>query len=426
MDNTAVKIISFFDSLEEFLIGILFFTIPFGWTLSIVPLILFSATLIINIFTKPEKPKREKVLYFLPLISIFIWNLITLFYTENLNQGITSLTTQLALIVAAIAFLFNKIPPATVGKGFFMFVLGCLTSVIILYGIAIQDSSSIVGDAFIFRPIINAPKPPMLDTDINGNYFLGSALSRFVHPAYNALMLALAMFISLHKLRIDTETTVPRHFWVFCFMLFGLTMIFFSFIGTLILSSVIIVLIIGILSVQKGHYGDYSRAIYSILLIFVLLIIANPQARQLADYKMSDSLSKRAKVTQVSLNLIGDHWLLGTGIGDEKDEMVKEYLKIGDFHLAEKKANSHNQFLTTWVQSGLVGLLLLMWSMVMVGLRAKRKQVMLLHIFNVLVIVSFLFESMLLRYWGVITFTLFYGMLYFYSEDQDLVDRLKL
>ncbi|MDA3854040.1 MAG: hypothetical protein PF444_07360, partial [Bacteroidales bacterium] len=82
MDKTAVKIITFFNGIEEFLIGILFFSLPFGWTFSIVPLVLFSTTLMVNMFTKPEKPSKEKLLYFLPLISIFIWGVITLIYSS--------------------------------------------------------------------------------------------------------------------------------------------------------------------------------------------------------------------------------------------------------------------------------------------------------------------------------------------------------
>lgn len=424
MDKTAVKIITYFNGIEEFLIGILFFTIPFGWTFSIVPLVLFSTTLMVNMFTKPQKPSKEKLLYFLPLISIFLWGAVSLLYSSDVKEGVETLTTQLALLVAALAFLFNKITAASVKKGFYMFLLGCLGSVAIMYGMAFYNSSSIVGDAFVFRPFFETQDFCMLDTDTNGNYFLGRTFSSLVHPAYNALMLGMAMFIILHRLKLSSNALEHPHFWIICFTIFGISIISFSLNGTLLLSIVISLLVLGILSVRKMYYGDRSRALYTIIFIFAAIILINPQTRHLAETGTANSLTQRAKVTSATLEVIGDNWLTGVGIGDAKAELLNTYAKRGEQELANRKLNPHNQFLTSWLQGGIVGLLILIWSFVTLSLRAQRKKVMLLHLFAVMAIVSFMFESMLLRYWGVITFTIFYGMLYFYSEE-DVEDNME-
>ena len=418
MDKTAVKIITYFNGIEEFLIGILFFSLPFGWTFSIVPLVLFSTTLVVNMFTKPERPNKEKLLYFLPLISIFTWGAITLLYSDDIKEGIETLTTQLVLIVAAIAFLFNKITAASVKKGFFMFLLGCLGSVAIMYGLAIYHSSSIIGDAYIFRPFFESKDFYMLDTDVSGNYFIGQALSNFVHPAYTALMLSMAMFIIIRNVQLTSTESGHHNFWLACFTLFGVTIIVFSLVGTLVLAVVICLIVLGILSIRKLHFGDNSRSIYSILFIFVALILVNPQTKELVRDGGANSLKQRIEVTSATLELIGDNWLAGVGIGDAEKELFSNYEKRGDTELAHRGLNTHNQFLTSWLQGGLVGILLLIWSFITVSMRAQKKKMMLLHLFNVMIVVSFLFESMLLRYWGVITFTIFYGMLYFYSEEE--------
>jgi len=409
MDKTAVKIITYFNGIEEFLIGILFFTLPFGWTFSIVPLVLFFTTLMVNMFTKPERPSKEKLLYFLPLISVFAWGVISLIYSKDVKEGIETLTTQLALLVAALAFIFNRITANSVRKGFYMFLLGCLGSVAIMYGISIYNSSSIVGDAFVFRPFFETTGACMLDTDATGNYFTGLALSNIVHPAYNALMLSMAMFIIFNNVKLNSTQLVYHDFWLTCFALFGITIILFSLNGTLVLSIVISLLVIGILSVRKVYYGERSRAIYSIIFLFAAMLIINPQTKHLTSAVEAHSLQDRAKVTSSSFEVIKENWLIGVGIGDAKDELFSTYRSRGENELAERKLNSHNQFITTWLQGGLIGLLILIWNFVTLSLRARKKKVMLLHLFNVLVIVSFLFESMLLRYWGVITYTIFYG-----------------
>lgn len=416
MDKTAVKIITYFNGIEEFLIGILFFTLPFGWTFSIVPLVLFSTILVVNLCTKPQKPNKEKVLYFLPLISIFVWGAITLLYSTNVMQGIETLTTQLILLVAAVAFLFNEITAESVKKGFFMFLLGCIGSVGIMYGVAIFNSSSIIGDAFVFRPFFEAQGATMLDTDTSGNYFLGRAFSNIVDPAYNALMLSMAMFIILHNVKASSTRLLYHNFWLMCFAVFGITIISFALNGTLILTVVISLLVIGILSVRKVDYGERSRAIYSIIFLFAAMLLINPQTKQLFGTDEAESLINRAKITHASFEVIGKNWLVGVGIGDAKAELIETYISNGEEELARRNLNSHNQFLTTWMQGGLIGLLILIWSFITVSIRAQKKKVMLLHLFNVMVVVSFFFESMLLRYWGVISFTIFYGMLYFYSE----------
>ncbi len=424
MDKTAIKIITYFSGIEEFLIGLLLFTIPFGWTLSIVPLILFMTTLLVNIITKPNRPSKEKLFYFLPLLAIFVWETITLLYSSDVKNGIATLTTQLALIVSVTVFLFNNISPRTIKKGFYLFLLGCITSTAIMFGIAIFNSSSIVCDAFIFKPFFETSAHTLLDTDTNGYYFLGSKFSFFVHPAYAALMLGMAIFIILINLKSDSNTFASNNFWIVCLCLLGITIILFSLNGTLILSAAIVLSMLGILSTQKVLYIEKSRVLYTILLVFVALIIANPQTRLLAEVKTPESITKRIHITQSSLEIIKNHWLGGVGIGDDKTELIDTYNKLGHQELAARKFNSHNQFLTTWIQSGIIGILLLIWSLVTIVIRSHKKKEILLLVFAILTGVSFMFESMLLRYWGVITFTLFYGMLYFYSE-KELVDKFE-
>ncbi len=148
------------------------------------------------------------------------------------------------------------------------------------------------------------------------------------------------------------------------------------------------------------------------------MILINPQTKQLVNEDGADSLKNRAKITRATLEVIGENWLIGVGIGDAKTELLNSYERHSEYELARRNLNSHNQFLTSWLQGGIIGLFILLWSFVTVSIRAQKKKVMLLHLFNVMVVVSFLFESMLLRYWGVITYTIFYGMLYFYSEEE--------
>ncbi len=417
MDNTAIKIISYFDDIEEFLIGILFFTLPFGWTFSIIPLVLFATTLIINIITKPHKPNKEKVLYFLPLMAFYIWETITLLYTSDIKDGIGILGTQSILIIIPLAFLFNHIKTNTIKKAFYMFLLGCFASVLLLYAIAIYHSSSLIGDAFVFRPFFESQKGTLLDTDISGYYFLGKQFSTFVHPAYMALILGIGMFIILKELRIDSNLLINKTLWLSIFTLLGITIISMSLNGTSAMIAIISLIVLGLLSIHRIRYGELSRGIYFSILLFFMFLILNPQVRSIIENPNEcDSIQLRSSITKASIKTIEKSWLWGYGIGDADEAMKEQLIKCCENNLVCRKANSHNQFLTSWLQGGIPAIALLLWTLITISLRAQRKRNFLLHTFTILVFVSFLFESMLVRYWGSLTFSLFYGIFYFYSE----------
>lgn len=418
MDKTSVKIISYFESLEELLIGLLFFSIPFGWTLSIVPLILFTITLLVNVFTKPEKPSIEKLLYFAPLLCFYIWGAISLFYSDDKAHGLSTLSTQLAIVVSSIAFLFNKISKKLVEKGFFMFLVGCVTSALILVGIAIFKSSSIVGDALIFRPFFESLELTMLDTDTKGIHFLGADFSHFIHPAYAALMFSIAMILILSKMKMSSKELKHKTFWLIGFTLLGICMISFSLNGTLILSAAVILISMGALSLQKIHYGEISNAIYTILFLLLAFTAINPQLQSVINKQDCHSIEQRKKTLETSGMLIAKNWVTGVGIGDERTELRNTYIELGETEFAKRKINSHNQFLTTWIQSGIIGVLLLIWVFFTISYRAYKTHYHLLHLFNVVCFISFMFESFLVRYTGVLTFSIFYGMLYFYSMQE--------
>lgn len=421
MDNTAIKIISYFDDIEEFLIGILFFTLPFGWTFSIIPLVLFATMLIINIITKPHKPSKEKVLYFLPLMAFYIWEAITLLYTSDMKNGIRILGTQSILIIIPLAFLFNNIRTSTIKKAFYMFLLGCLASVLLLYAIAIYHSSSLIGDAFVFRPFFESQKDTLIDSDISGYFFLGKQFSTFVHPAYMALLLGIGMFIILKELRIDSGLLINKTLWLVVFTVLGITIISMSLNGTSVMILVISLIVLGLLSIHRIRYGELSRGIYFSVLLFFMFLILNPQVKGIIENpNESNSLQLRSSITKASINTIEKSWVWGYGIGDANEAMNEQLIECCENDLACRKANSHNQFLTSWIQGGIPALTLLLWTLITISLRAQNKKVFLLHTFTALVFISFLFESMLVRYWGSLTFALFYGILYFYSKENKI------
>lgn len=417
MDNTAIKIVNYFDDIEEFLIGILFFTLPFGWTASIIPLVLFATMLIINIVTKPQKPSKEKILYFAPLMGLILWEFISLLYSSDVKNGISTIGTQAVLFIFPFALLFNNIKQNTILKALYMFLLGCTSAVILLFALAFYKSSSIIGDAYIFRPFFDYTGNTLLDSDVNGHYFLGKQFSSLIHPAYMALMLGIAMFVILSHLRIDSKWLSNKSSWLVIFTLLGISIISMSLNASFVMVVFIILIILGVMSTKGLFYGDLSRGIYFSVLVFILLLLLNPQVNNVISHPDNcASLHKRSIVSQAALQAIQEQWLFGYGIGSEKLVIQEHLIDCCNHSLSQRQPNAHNQFLSTWIQGGVPALALLLSSFLALYYRARRKKSFLVLAFGVLVFLSFLFESMLNRYWGGLTFSLFYGIFYFYSN----------
>lgn len=70
-----------------------------------------------------------------------------------------------------------------------------------------------------------------------------------------------------------------------------------------------------------------------------------------------------------TLNIIGDHWLIGTGAGGF-DEAYAEEVRGQSGWRSVASDNPHSHYLHVWAEYGLVGLMLFLWFLLGVGLRS--------------------------------------------------------
>jgi len=147
--------------------------------------------------------------------------------------------------------------------------------------------------------------------------------------------------------------------------------------------------------------------------IFIPIVLTNPRVNNYKDWRekhssTSSNLSNdRMIIWNTAKTILKQNFTLGVGTGDIQEELNEEFRSTGYIKLAEVNTNSHNQYLEILIENGLIGLLFF-FSMILMMLYISYKRRNILYLmFLLLVVISFLFETMLNRLAGVTFFSLF-------------------
>lgn len=157
------------------------------------------------------------------------------------------------------------------------------------------------------------------------------------------------------------------------------------------------------------------------------LIIPSSQKRIIETYRewmvyegMTDAYqtNHRVFIWRDALKVISDHPTKGTGLGSADHELY-EYLKLETaqfwngkqpYKLSSTEYNYHNEYLQHWAALGIPALILLIFSLIWPFFQFK-KYSFLAHMMLLILIISFITESMLERQAGTLFFAFFYSML---------------
>ena len=385
---------------------IAFLLLPLGINLP-TPFFIVSIGLgLVNIFQSRKKFVLEnKILLLFPLY--FIIMLSSLIYTDNIFGGLNLLQRSLSLLLFPVIFLFVKEDASSVRKLFDFLLLGLIISFFINFSIAIFNAMSIIKGGFSLE-ISMADFNTFLDAIINGwNYFIGDEFSKLINPSYLSLYILLVLSYYL-KNSLDTKlrTAIVLILFLYLFLLASIA-------AYMILTVMSLLLIFNISDKSRKH------TMIIMFLLGILVFVNNPRVfdfyAKVKDFGMTteyaNSTSEKARLLswKSSAELIKEAPFLGYGIGDANDVLIKKYKELGYKYNFENKYNAHNQFLQTLLQTGVVGLGVLIFIFVVLGMRMKRSR----NEFSVFLIlfVSLVFESMLVRFNGIVFFSIIIPLL---------------
>ena len=136
----------------------------------------------------------------------------------------------------------------------------------------------------------------------------------------------------------------------------------------------------------------------------------------------SESTAVRILIWKESIQIINNHFWLGTSSADVNHYLLNSYEANGLTGALAKKLNSHNQFLQTFIGTGIIGFLLLLMMTLYCVVYSFIKKNYILALFGILISLNFMVESMLQTQAGFTFFTFFLCLLLNHNFNKKLTN----
>jgi len=359
------------------------------------------------LFAKRRVDKKALIPILL-FASVYIFHLIAMLYTENLDRGAKDLIQKLSLILFPVLIGTGpKLTEEIRNRGMKFFILGALTAVVLGF----------VSSAIEYG-----------NTGELSSFYM-SEFSPAHHPSYISFYLVIALAMLLLKIEKTTDFKTAIPLWLAVLFL-SLALIFpASKMGFINWALVFLIFLLKWFILKPHHRKSVALLVGSGLL-FVLFLKFDPvaSARVEKAVEVSSNLDQPNKESQIesntarlyswstALTLIKEN-PVGVGTGDINDEMVSSYEREGLDELAAKNLNPHNEFLQIAVALGILPALLFLYSLVFPFGKIVRNRDWIYGIFLLSVFIQFAVESMLEKQSGVIFFAFFNAYFYFSSDE---------
>lgn len=392
----------------EVILGLIIVFMPFAPTFLYQGLVYFAGIWLISFgLTKQLRLNKDFLKFKYLILPIFgLIGLCSLLYTTDSAHGIKILERHSSFLF--LPYFFYVIS----GK-----ILIKRQHVVLLLGISVLLS-------FIYSVVsivFNEAFPEIL-TSSNNIYDVSQQLrsnNLFIqHPTYLTYFLLIYFIIGFNLFKVLPKSHKWGHAIVISFALFWVFMLG-SRAGNL---TVVILFLYAIF--KAGYTKKYILLSVFFIVLSVSIFMLFKYSRFQSNINLTEiEKSSHKKETRIiiwenALALIKEKPLQGYGIGDVRTELLDQFQRTNFVLGVEKHFNAHNQFLETYLQSGLIGFLVLLTLLLVPLIRAIKRRQEALFLFILISIIQLFFESYFQRFYGVLYFSLFYGyfLILFYKQ----------
>jgi hypothetical protein len=130
------------------------------------------------------------------------------------------------------------------------------------------------------------------------------------------------------------------------------------------------------------------------------------------------SIAQRFEYVKTAVHIIRNNFWLGVGTGDIREAFKQQYVTDKSRLIPEKRLRTHNQLITFGVTFGIMGLIIVLFSLVAAPLPEKRYSDYLFLTIFIVAFLSFLNEDTLETHAGISFIAIFYTIFLFYDREQ--------
>lgn len=354
---------------------------------------------------------------FILFIVFYFWQLVGIIYSDNLKTGWNIIFSRLSLFLFPFVLV---IPGEKVLKNakLLLKLFATSTTIFIFYCFlhAFYISVSFQNGHLVYYQHAS--------DGYWKSFSYGSYFSVNQHPSYLAMYVVLSIFIAFESWFDKNIRILERKVWLFTGV-FLLISIYFLSSRSGILAVVLLVPVYFYYKLKRKG----KRLIIALLILIIIfavfpIIRSNERVKIVlseisnGSFKEKTIQNKRIIIWRSAFRIIQNNLILGVGTGDVRTELMKEYQRTGDQDLIKNYYNAHNQFLEVILENGIIGLmffLAILGYMIIIMIHEKN---LLYALFIIMLLIFFMFETILYRLAGVTFFSLFSFLLLYIPKSE--------
>jgi O-antigen ligase len=362
-----------------------------------------------------NKVKPLFTLRTIALQSVFFVTVISTLYTINPSHAFIEWELDLPILLFPLILCIN---PLNLKKYkphlFFAFALCCTATILYLYA-----------DAFITIRYYKMPLSSIISPAFTNHNFSEPI---DMHATFFSMQIAIALVYLLYVLISEKLTLANKIIYTFCCFVLTAGIIQLS-------SKSVFVALFLVLNIAFPYFmvSGLRRRVYLLISasFFCLIVLCIFNSRTLRDrflLELKEDLSPsiagqttepRLERWKIAAKLIGQSPVIGHGAGSEIQLLQEQYFAKQFYSSFIHRLNSHNQYMSFLLKSGIWGLAIYLATLVYGFKKAVRKRDMIFFSFMVIITIVSLSENILDVDKGVIFYSFFFSFFVFASEQKE-------
>lgn len=395
-----------FDSIMGFLLGSIIL-VPFKIKPVLIVLFLCYA---LYFFVKRKERFSIKSIKSVGLISLLFVPLISsVFYSYNVERGITYLIRFFPLLCIPLSFAFLKIESKKT-------IIDTFVPVFV-----------VTNALYVIMMLLYILQLGYLRSEHDLYYYYSFITYEFYHigdhPIYLSVQFVLALFLLFNSKFFNKVQKII----LFAVLFFGL--FFLARKGVIL--SFFILLPLYLINIIKSKPVMISSISIVIIAFFAFMFVPEIKNRYAELWNKESYIKNEVTSTGIrlvlwenSLELIKESPIFGYGIGDIQDLLSQQMKSNGFLVLAERKSNCHNQYLQFVLSFGLIGFAFFIITIFYFFIKFKNENNILGSTILMFFLFIFMIESYLDRQNGIILFSIFMSILFYKKTNEEVVSKI--